>query len=65
MKLFRCTVREKNGKIIVEEIEAETQAQAVELLDVQNRLILSVIEAPSKRGKRRLGRKKVTRTKKK
>ena len=59
MKLFRCTVREKNGKITTDEVEAENQAQAVELLNAEDRLILSVIEAPSQKGKRRRGKKKV------
>jgi len=59
MKLYRCTVREKNGKITTEDIEAESQSQAVELLNAEDRLILSVVEAPSQKGKRRRGKKKV------
>lgn len=59
MKIYRCTVREQSGKVTIEEIEAESQAQAVELLNAQDRMILSVIEAPSRKGKRRRGKRRV------
>ena len=48
MKSFRCTYREPSGKIESDRIEAETQAEVIELLSSKNFIILSITEEMAK-----------------
>ena len=59
MKNYRCTVRNQSGKISVQNIEADSQSRAIEMLNAQDLFILSVIDTPTNRFSRRAGRKKV------
>ena len=52
MKSFRCTYREPSGKIESERIEADNQAEVIELLSSKNFIILSIAEETSKGGLR-------------
>ncbi len=61
MKTFRCTYREAGGKIVVERMEAESQARLIEVLSAKGCLILSITEvtggtfgAQRARGKRKV-----------
>jgi type IV pilus assembly protein PilC len=44
MRAFRCTYRESGGKIVVERLQADTQAQLIEMLSAKGCLILSIVE---------------------
>ena len=48
MKSFRCTYRDPSGKIENDRIEAENQAEVIELLSAKNFIILSITEEASK-----------------
>ncbi len=48
MKSFRCTYRDPSGKIESDRIEAENQAEVIELLSAKNFIILSITEEASK-----------------
>jgi len=57
MKIFRCTYR-AGANVKAERIEAESQAQLIDLLSAKGFLILSIIEEPPAAGHRwRRGRK--------
>ena len=48
MKTFRCTYRNQSGKIESEQIEADNQAEVIEILSAKNFIILSIAEEAAK-----------------
>jgi type IV pilus assembly protein PilC len=61
MSVFRCTIREPTGQVVVQRVEADSQSQVVDILSAQGNLILSIIEEPRGLARRR-GRSKRVRT---
>jgi len=48
MKSFRCTYREPSGKIESDRVEANNQAEVIDLLSGKNFIILSITEETAK-----------------
>jgi type IV pilus assembly protein PilC len=62
MKAFRCTYRELGGKVVSARLEAESQAQLIEMLAAKGCLIFSIAEEMSGPGTGRArGKRKVKR----
>ncbi len=59
MRTFRCTFREPSGKIQNDRIEADSQAQIIELLSAKDCLILSITEESKIVSRRQRGSRKV------
>ena len=53
MNVYRCTIREPGGQVVVQRVEADTQSQVVDILSAQGNLILSIIEEPRALRRRR------------